>query len=46
MNRIEELEAALCEALNLLTDHGIDNDLPEDIDNLWKIYNNKERDVL
>ena len=38
-NRIEQLEQALCQALNLLTDHGIDTDLPYDIEELWTIYN-------
>ena len=41
-NRIDQLESALCKALNLLTDHGIDNDLPEDIAELWAVYS-KER---
>lgn len=41
-NRIDQLEQALCKALNLLTDHGIDNDLPEDIAELWAVYNNEE----
>ena len=41
-HRIEQLEQALRKALNLLADHGIDTDLPDDIAELWTIYNGED----